>query len=225
MIPLKDGRLNFSGPERVSWFAMRKKLLVGAGTAFVALVLIYASRFYWLAGVYNVLVIDDQLKPSDIIFVLNGDTTVRPLMASQLYKRQLAPKVVMARAEDSIAVQMGAYPNVTDSNITALTSLGVPESSIEQVRVPGGVTSTFDEARALHQFIAEHHARRVIVVTNELHSRRAKFIMQRLLGDVEVLIAPIPDRKYGAQDWWKKEDGLIGCQNEYIKLLFYYFKY
>ncbi len=202
----------------------RKRLLVAAGLCLIAFTL-YTFRVNVLMGIFDFLVIDDELSTADVILILNGDTTVRPMKAHELYQRKLAPKIVIARAEDSLAVQMGAYPNVTDSNITTMERLGVPASAIEQLQVPGGVTSTLDEARALQTYAAQHPVRRVIVVTNELHSRRAKFILQKVLGKTQVLMATIPDRKYGIANWWKNEDGIIGCQNEYIKLLVYYWRY
>jgi uncharacterized SAM-binding protein YcdF (DUF218 family) len=67
----------------------------------------------------------------------------------------------------------------------------------------------------------------VIIVTSDLHSRRARFIFKKVLSGspVQVMLAPISDRKYGANDWWKQEEGLIGCQNEYLKLVYYHLKY
>jgi uncharacterized SAM-binding protein YcdF (DUF218 family) len=205
-------------------FRWRKLLQFSAGICLVGVAL-YIFRINILMGVFDFLTVKDELSAADVILILNGDTTVRPIRANELYQQKLAPKIVIARAEDSPAVQMGAYPNVTDSNIIAMEHLGVPASAIEQLRIPGGVTSTLDEARALQTYAAQHPVRRVIVVTNELHSRRAKFILQKVLGKTEVFMAPIPDRKYDARNWWKNEDGIIGCQNEYIKLLVYYWRY
>ena len=59
---------------------------------------------------------------------------MRATHATALLYQGLARKVVIARAEDSEGVQFGAYPNVTDTNIIMLKQLGVPESSIVQLR-------------------------------------------------------------------------------------------
>ena len=42
---------------------------------------------------------------------------------------------------------------------------------------------------------------------------------------VTVMMAPTPDRKYGPNNWWTMEDRVVGCQNEYLKLLYYHLKY
>lgn len=204
----------------------RKKALVVGGASVALLVLLYLLRVNILTGIFDFLVIRDELAQADVIFLLNGDTTVRPALAANLFHTGLARKIVIARSEDSQAVQLGAYPNVTDSNIIALKKLGVPEAQIEELRPKPGVTSTYDEARAFADYSRKYPVAKVIVVTSELHTRRTRFMVRSLLSPgTKVMMAPVPDRKYGAGNWWTKEDGVIGCQNEYIKLLFYYWTY
>jgi len=188
---------------------------------------LYVFRANALAAIGNFLVVRDKLEPAEIIFLLNGDPTVRPGHAAALLRQGMASKVVIARAEDSEGVQFGAYPNVTDTNIIMLKRLGVPESSIVELRPPGGVKHTKDEADALLVYARENAIHSVIIVTSDLHSRRARFIFKKVLSGspVRVMLAPISDLKYGANNWWKQEDGLIGCQNEYLKLTYYYLKY
>lgn len=193
----------------------------------VLVVLLYLFRVQALAGIGNFLVVRDRLEPSDIILLLNGDPTVRPGYAAALLQQGIAPKIVIARAEDSIGVQFGAYPNVTDSNLVMLKKLGVQESQLVELRPPGGVKHTADEAEVVFAFCKRNSVHRVVIVTSDLHSRRARFIFEKVLsrGQIKVMMAPIADRKYGASNWWRLEDGLIGCQNEYLKLLYYHVKY
>ena len=190
-------------------------------------VLMFVFRTNLLAAAGNFLVVSDELEPADLIFLLNGDTTTRPYHASQLFHRNLAPIVVIARMEDSESVKLGAYPNPTDSNITVLKQTGVPEDRIVQLRPPKGVMHTIDEANALLKYVKEHGTHSIILVTSDLHSRRSRFTFRKILEGtgVKLSMAPIPDLKYGAKDWWHSEDGIIGLQNEYIKLLYYYYKY
>lgn len=180
-----------------------------------------------MAAAGNFLVVEDALEPADIIFLLNGDTTTRPYHASQLFHKGLGGKVVIARMEDSESVKLGAYPNPTDSNIVVLQQKGVPENSIVQLRPPRGVRHTIDEANALLAYVKENRTRSVILVTSDLHSRRSRYTFRKVLKDtgVRLLMSPTPDLKYGAADWWHSEDGIIGWQNEYIKLFYYYYKY
>jgi len=190
-------------------------------------ILLFVFRTNLMAAAGNFLVVSDNLEPADIIFLLNGDTTTRPYHASQLFHRDLAAKVVIARMEDSESVKLGAYPNPTDSNITVLKQTGVPEDRIVQLRPPKGVMHTIDEANALLTYAKANKTHSVILVTSDLHSRRSRYTFSKILEGtgIKLSMAPIPDLKYGAKDWWHSEDGIIGLQNEYIKLFYYYYKY
>ncbi|MGA2713497.1 MAG: YdcF family protein [Bryobacteraceae bacterium] len=189
--------------------------------------LLYLDRTDLLADAGNLLIVRDKLEPADIIFLLNGDATSRPYYAAELFHKGLASKVVIARMEDSRSVQLGAYPNPTDSNLVVLRKLGVPESGIVELRPERGVMHTADEAMALLAYLRDNPIHKVIVVTSEFHSRRSKYMFRKALQgtDVRVMLAPTRDVKYGANDWWHIEDGILGCQNEYIKLLYYYYRY
>ena len=204
--------------KRLIWLMLAILALCGS---------MYAGRTELLSAIGNFLVVRDDLEPADIIFLLNGDATVRPQHAVTLLRRGLAPKIVIARVEDSVGVLAGAYPNVTDSNLVVLQSLGIDESQIVQLRPSGGVKHTADEADQLLAYSRQQSLRKVIIVTSDLHSRRARFIFRKRLsgGGVKIMMSPIPDRKYGADNWWKVEDGLVGCQNEYLKLFYYHLKY
>jgi len=206
-------------PISRKWFVLLAVLLLPA--------LLYAFRTNVLREVGSFLVINDRLEPADIIMLLNGDTTTRPYHAAELLHRGLAPKVVIARMEDSESVKLGAYPNPTDSNIAVLRKLGLAESQIVELRPPVGVQHTVDEAEALLAYGREHPMSKIIIVTSDLHSRRARYTFRRVLSGTgaKLMMAPVSDLKYGADNWWRLEDGIIGCQNEYLKLAYYYAKY
>jgi len=191
------------------------------------IILVYLFRFRLLAEIGDFLVVQDSLERADIILLLNGEVTLRPAHAATLYKQGLAPAVIIARAEDSAPVKAGAYPNITDSSIRVMEQLGVPRSTIIELRPPGGVRHTSDEARALFNYFVEHPFGKVIIVTSDLHSRRSRFIFHKLLKStpVKIMLAPVQDVNYGAANWWRTEDGVIGCQNEYIKLLYYHLRF
>ena len=205
----------------------RRRLLLSAAIPMLLIVFFYVFRTNVAAAVGNFLVVRDRLEPADLIFLLNGDPSVRPQLAATLWREGMAPQIVIAREQDSPGVQAGAYPNPTDTNIFMLQKLGVPEEKIRQLKPPGGVSHTFDEAKALLGYYRERSFGKVIVVTSDLHSRRASFIFHRIFSStpVRIELAPVADLKYGAANWWTMEDGVIGCQNEYLKLFYYHLKY
>src|SRR5579871_2856318 len=144
-------------------FSRARKPLTWILAFLVLLGLGYLFRIQLLLRIGNFLVVQDRLETADLILLLNGDVTTRPAHAANLYKQGLAPLIVVARAEDSAPVRLGAYPNVTDSCIRVMELLGVPSSGIVQLSYPGGVGHTSDEALALLTYYRAHPFRKVII--------------------------------------------------------------
>jgi uncharacterized SAM-binding protein YcdF (DUF218 family) len=201
--------------------------LGAVASALLVLVLVYLFRAPLLTGVADLLVVNDKPVSADFIFLLNGDYNTRSFRAAELYRQGLAPQVVIARSEDSPAVKAGLIPNDTDISVALLKLNGVPANKIVVLPFQGGVTSTFDEAAALHVYIEKVHPGRILLVTSEFHSRRAKWIFQRELAGQPVVLdmIAVPYSTFDQTNWWTNENGLITLNNEYIKLVFYYFKY
>jgi uncharacterized SAM-binding protein YcdF (DUF218 family) len=193
-----------------------------------ALVLVVALAYEFRTGLLyvigDVLVVRDAMEPADAIFLLNGDVPARPTQAAELLREHLAPIIVLGRTPK---IGGGQYKNMTDFAVDTLKSLGVLDSEIVQLDSTPGVQHTFDEANVLLKYCRLYHVRKVIVVTSELHTRRARFIIRKVLrpASVEVLMEPVPLGPYRANNWWKSEDGVVVCEEEYIKSLYYYLKY
>ena len=190
---------------------------------------IYAVRSPILTGMAEFLTVEDSLKQADVIFVLNGDVHTRPFRAAELYSRNLAPEIAMAKARTLRAEELGLYPNPTDVSVQVLQSLGLPDRAIRVLETVGGVASTLDEARVLRRFAAAQLPKRVIVVTAAHHTRRARWILRRHLTDlspgVELVMAAARDSSFDESNWWKHEDGMVAIFSEYVKLAYYYVNY
>lgn len=187
----------------------------------------YGCRNTLLADVGRFLVINDALESSDVIYVLNGDPNSRPVQAAELFKRKLAPRVFIARAASSPLNDLRVTPNTTDMSIAVMERLGVPGSLITVLSMPNGVRSTYDEASLLRNSMEQRSMRRAIIVTSAFHTRRARWIFRKLLPEdrFKVMMSATPDPKYNERNWWRSEDGLIACNNEYLKLAYYWFHY
>jgi uncharacterized SAM-binding protein YcdF (DUF218 family) len=124
-------------------------------------------------------------------------------------------------------VELGLVPNDTDIDVGVMEKLGVPANKIIVLPVSGGVTSTFDEAVALKQYIEANDVHSIILVTSAFHTRRARWIFDRELSGLSVTLemATAPYPTFDQANWWQNETGLITVNNEYIKLIFYFFKY
>jgi uncharacterized SAM-binding protein YcdF (DUF218 family) len=204
-----------------------RNLLVAGAILILLVVLTYTFRSQVLTGVADLLVVNDRLQPADVIFLLNGDYNTRPFYASDLYKQGLAPAIVIARSENLPAAELGLVPNDTDIAVGVMEKLGVPADKIVVLPVPGGVTSTFDEAIVLRRYIETNNIHMVILVTSTFHTLRAKWIFDRELSGLPLTLemAAAPHYGFDATNWWKSENGLITLNNEYVKLAYYFFKY
>jgi len=204
-----------------------RNLLAAVALLLLLVILAFAFRSQILTGIAGYLVIDDKLQPADVIFLLNGDFNTRPFKAAELYKQGLAPVIVIARAENTPVVDLGLLPNETDISVGVMEKLGVPAGKIIVLPIPQGVTSTFDEAETLKQYIEGHQIQRIILVTSAFHTRRAWWIFNKTLSGLPVKLemAAVPYADFNQTNWWKNETGLITLCNEYVKLVYYNFKY
>jgi uncharacterized SAM-binding protein YcdF (DUF218 family) len=213
LLPDPDER---SGSPSRGW----RRALRWGGVAGVLLG-IYLARVPILTSVAAVLSVDDPLQPADAIFVLGGDLESRVPHAAELYRRGLAPRVVLPRVHDTPSNLLGLFPNETDASVRYLRWLGVPDSAIVVIRSATGVTSTSDESDELRKYLSVRPAERILVVTNRYHTRRARWSLRRGLQGVpvELRMAGVDHLQFRENNWWHSEEGLIRYFEEYLKFV------
>jgi hypothetical protein len=87
----------------------------------------------------------------------------------------------------------------------------------------GGVTSTFDEAEdALHYAMIKGW-KRVIIVTDEFHTRRAHYAFKKIFANSElkVQVAGVPNEVFSNENWWRSDRGIMAYLGETIKFPVY----
>jgi uncharacterized SAM-binding protein YcdF (DUF218 family) len=166
-----------------------------------------------LPAVGRYLVVADPLVPSDAVFVLSGKTPARELEAAQLYRRGLAPRVVLTRGRDPIAQAraLAGEPTPQERAALALQHTGVPPSAI--VRLTTVVDNTEQELRVQSEYARAQGFRRVILVSSPAHTRRVRVIWNaRYEAVVPALVHPTAFERYEPERWWRSrawlEDGL-----------------
>jgi len=169
------------------------------------------------------LVVKDPLSNVDIIYLLTGDVISRPFHAVELYRENYTNTIVVPQHELNPAEELGIYPNPTEAAVKVLIQKGVNKSDIIVIDFDNGVTSTTDEAIALRRYINKTKIKNVIIVTSAFHSFRAKYIFKKVLKvtSANIIMSPAPHRKFDETNWWKFEEGLIYCTNEYLKFIHY----
>jgi uncharacterized SAM-binding protein YcdF (DUF218 family) len=169
-------------------------------------------------------IVSDDAASADAAVVLGGGLEIRPFAAADYYQRGLVRKILISNVGSSRAVLLGAVASHVEANRRVLLKLGVPDTAIEVFG--NGLSNTYDEARALHDWAARTGARSVIVPTEIFTSRRLHWMLHRVFVDgISVRVAAFEPPDYRRDDWWKHEGGLIGFQNEVMKYAYYRMKY
>jgi uncharacterized SAM-binding protein YcdF (DUF218 family) len=116
---------------------------------------------------------------------------------------------------------MQLWPGQTELTRQLLLKLGVPAEAI--VEFGDGLTSTYEEARAVLDWTRSSGAKSVIIPTDLFPTRRVRWTFQHEVAStgVRVIVHAIQPRAYGLDDWWRDERGLIDFQNEVIKSIYY----
>ncbi len=207
-------------------FSVMLRVLVALAIVVLLGAAVYAARAPLLTGAARLLTVRDPLRPADAIIVLSGDFDVRPEEAARLFRRGLAPRIVMVREKDSPAMRLGVVPNTSDAAVAVMRRLGVPGSAIQVLHFPGGANSTYDESRAFRDWAYDAKPRTVIAVTTAFHSRRARWLLRRQLRrlNVAVLVDGVPDWEFDETNWWHDKRGQLAYIEEYLKLVHDFFR-
>ena len=191
--------------------------------AIVVLVVFFALLDPVLTALGEWLVVEDKPVPADVMMVLGGSPVVRSLAAADYYRQNYAPLIFVSRGslERADLVKDVDLTGAGEWGIVSrvLTAKGVPpESIIIDTRYVG---STMGEAHRAKKFIRERRIKNLILVTSRFHSRRARWIFQRVLGDgVNVISLPSKYDSFNPQAWWHNREQSKWVVLEYQKLLY-----
>jgi uncharacterized SAM-binding protein YcdF (DUF218 family) len=168
---------------------------------------------------------EDPLDRADAIFVLGGSWLARTAEGGDLYLEGRAPLVVLSRelpdyGEEALRARGIDVPGVTDVQVRALVGMGVPRQAIEIIE-PQEATAT--EAARIAQLAAARGWRTIIVVTDKLHTARARLVISRHLEGTGARVL-MRGSRYDPADvdhWWRRRTDLRYALFESQKLLAY----
>ncbi len=166
------------------------------------------------------LVVADPLVHSDALYVFPGAVPERAACAADLFRRGMAPTVVVTgeRIRPELAV-VGIPLSDAEVNARILTHAGLPRSAIV-VRPQG--TSTWEDAHALRTWAQEQSdLHRLTAVTSPQHARRARRTLHAAFRGPgsDVRVWPCPSAL--PADWWRREETVLPVINEFLKLTYY----
>jgi uncharacterized SAM-binding protein YcdF (DUF218 family) len=176
------------------------------------------------------LVVNDEVKKSDIIVVLMGSVYDRILEAVDLYNEGYSDKIVLINSyitAKDIIINRGikAYGDTLLSKMAA-TDLGIPEEDV--LILEGNSRSTQDEALTIREYIRNNsEIESIILVTSKYHSRRAKQIFKKALSvldkEIDIYSSPSKYDPSNVNQWWKDREDIEWVVSEYLKLANFYF--
>ncbi len=175
----------------------------------------------------RVLSHEDPLQPADALYVLGGNWEMRWLEAADLYAEHFAPHIVISLGTvDSGVLELQRrgipYPSPPELARRALVDhLHIPPSAVEVLTT--SVDNTAQEAEAIKAPVAEHHWRKLIVITDRATTRRAGFAMRRVLGSgVTIIMRASRFDAFSPGGWWQTRADFRTAFYEAPKLFAYW---
>jgi uncharacterized SAM-binding protein YcdF (DUF218 family) len=149
--------------------------------------------------------------------VVGGGIQTRPFEAARLYRDGYAPRVLVASPERKPTDQMGLTAGDADVTKQILLKQGVPDSAI--VIFGEEVSSTYEEALALREWVKETGAKKIIIVSDPFHTRRMRWLLRKELTTTgaQILTGIAAPLKYTVSNWWQTKQGLVKFQKELMK--------
>ena len=175
---------------------------------------IYLARHPLLRLAGGFWIVDDGPAYSDAIVVLSDDNYGgdRAAEAAKLFKAGWAPRVVASGR------LLRPYASISELMEHDLKDDGVPQDAI--IRFDHHAGNTKDEAAALRQLILQHGWKRILLVTSNYHTRRARYICARTFPAGTVLrVVPAPDSEYDPNHWWETRRGLVIFTHELVGMV------
>ena len=164
------------------------------------------------------LTVDDPPAPADAIVVLASGLS-RTQRGVALYHAGHAPLVVFSNASYK---NMAVACSSAQISVADAQALGLPDDA---VLVAPLAESTRDEALNLRDLAAARGWNSLIVVTDPLHTRRARQTFRALLPGVRIAASAADYPYYDIHRWWATEQGFIGVFTEALKLAYYWISY
>jgi uncharacterized SAM-binding protein YcdF (DUF218 family) len=199
----------------------RCRVLAGVSFGAVVLTLCWVASPHLLRAAAGWLDVGERPRRADYVMVLNGAEDTRPFAAAAIVAAGWAPRVLIAETAPSGYVIDGIVSPYHECNRLVLLKRGVAANRISIL--PGDASTTYDEAKTLAAFLDDRPHARVLVVTNDWHTRRSRWVFARVLGDradqVSFVSAPTDD--FSLDAWWRSPMGFLSILSEYLKLIFY----
>lgn len=197
--------------------------LILAALAALILAGLWLSRHWWLAELGAYLVVDQPPERSGAIVAVSGSQERRQ-WAIELYRRGYADRLIFNVSDTTYYFGMPIDP--VESIMQMASAAGIPRDSL---LINPGISSTWEDARATRETVLKLGLRSILVVSSPFNMRRVCLTYKHRLGDLPLKMTfcsvPFEREKLSPESWWSRERELQMVVDEYIKIVFYEFKY
>jgi len=203
-----------------------KRFSIIAGSILAILIVSWLLRREVLVRVGSHLIHEQPLDTVEVLFVLGGNSFDRGNEAARLYDEGYVSRIICmgGNVPSILQVLNKQYKEGELSAIQLQQNLLVDSMDVE---VLDKGTSTFEEITEIARYCEDHQIERAMVLSSKFHTRRIRYVIDKVFatGNTELLVRGAPSTKYAESRWWQKEEGMIMVNNEYAKLVYYFYKY
>jgi uncharacterized SAM-binding protein YcdF (DUF218 family) len=114
--------------------------------------------------------------------------------------------------------------NAYENSLRILEMHGVAREKVWTVDAED-VFDTVSEAQTIKPFLARHEVKSMIITTSKFHSRRARFVWQKVMRSEEGIYASAAeDDPFDPDGWWTQGRQVKQVMGEYGGLAYYLWK-
>jgi len=186
--------------------------------------IIYLARNPILRGIGNYLIVEDTSQSVDAAFILSGSVIERTQEAMKAYRIEAPILICMG---ETISSDLKAYGVIrTDAELERDALIRQGADSMD-VRMLKRGTSTFEESEEILGYAFAEDFDRIMIISSKFHTRRIDKVFRDKFRErgIEIVIRGSDPISYKTDTWWQEESGMIFVTNEYLKLLYYAYKY
>ncbi|MFH1476675.1 MAG: YdcF family protein [Verrucomicrobiota bacterium] len=175
---------------------------------------------WWLPVLGRWLVMPPCEGQADAIVVLGGGGPERAVHGIQLYRQGVAPMLWFTGNRP--VPEMTGFTDGQLARDMAVRA-GIPMNDIGLLNT----SSTWEDGQQIAAGVKQKGLRRIVIVTNWYHSRRALAVIRRHLAgqSVQVYYSPPPTSTCCPDRCWSRDEWMIMIINEWIKIGLYTVKY
>jgi uncharacterized SAM-binding protein YcdF (DUF218 family) len=198
---------------------LRRKLLWAVLSFFVLFGFLILFHQSILTAYAQWFVVRNATVGGDAIICLSGDRETRIPECLRLWNEGYAPRLFVTAER----------PKNKEFNQLELSHLQFAQAVTKRMGLDakwellpsqsGGATSTFDEAADALQVARQEKWEKIILVTDEFHTRRSLLAFQKVFAGsgVEIQAAGAVNEVFAIDDWWKSDRGILAYFGETIK--------